>query len=130
MTDWIFFGISAAFALIGMCAFAAAALGVFRFDHALYRMHATAVADTIGIACFTISACVRLGADLVTLKELAAVGLMLLTSPVSTHLLAEIEYAAGDIRRAAKARGDRGSDESDGENADNGEKSGGDGDDA
>lgn len=102
MTDWIFFGISAAFALIGICAFAAAAIGSLRVNHVLYRMHLTAVADTVGIACITVSACVYLGASLVTLKELLVIALLMLTSPVSTHLLAEIEYSAGNWRRAGR----------------------------
>ena len=102
MTEWIFFGISAAFALIGMCAFTVAAVGIFRFRHVLYRLHAAAIADTVGVACFTISACLYLGADFVTLKELVVVGLMMFTSPVSTHLLTEIEYTMGERRAASR----------------------------
>ena len=110
MKDWIFFGISAAFALIGICAFAAAAIGSMRVHHVLYRMHLTAIADTVGIACIALSACIRLGVDLVTLKELAVIALLLFTSPVSTHLLAEIEYVMGSCRRESKPLSDAGRD--------------------
>lgn len=110
MKDWIFFGISAAFALAGVLAFAAAAIGSLRVNHVLYRMHLTAIADTVGIACIALSACVRLGADFVTLKELAVIALLLLTSPVSTHLLAEIEYVMGSCRLESKPVTDAGSD--------------------
>ncbi len=102
MTGWIRFYISAALALCGMAAYVTAAVGVLRFRHVLYRMHATAIADTVGILCFTLSAAVCLGVSFTSVKELAVAALMLFTSPVSTHLLAEIEYRMGDIKPAVK----------------------------
>ena len=102
MTNWIFFGISAAFALVGVFAFISAAVGVLRFRHVLYRLHAAAIADTLGVFCIATSAMIYLGASFVTLKELAVIGIMMMTSPVSTHLLTEIEYA---VCRPGKAAG-------------------------
>lgn len=95
MSDWIRFGVSAFFAAVGIFAFLSAAVGVFRLDYVLSRMHAAAIADTVGIASIAISAAVAAGVDFVTLKLLAAAALMVLTSPVSSHMLAELEYRTG-----------------------------------
>ncbi len=94
--EWIKFGISAALTLVGLFAFAVAALGVGRFKFCLNRLHAAAVADTVGVSCIALSAIVYIGFDFVSLKELAVLALMMLTSPVSTHLLAQLEYAVSD----------------------------------
>lgn len=102
MKDWIFFTISAVFAVVGILAFISAAVGVYRFDHVLYRLHAAALADTVGVASLTISAVIYLGASFVSLKELTVILLMLLTSPVSTHLLCEIEYVMGNCKKQSK----------------------------
>lgn len=95
--EWIRFGISAAFTLVGLLAFATAALGVGRFGFCLNRLHAAAVADTVGVSCIAFSAIVYLGLDFVSLKELCVLVLMMFTSPVSTHLLAQLEYAVSDV---------------------------------
>lgn len=94
--EWIRFGISAAFTLVGVLAFACAAFGVGRFGFCLNRLHAAAVADTVGVSCIAFSAIVYLGFDFVSLKELCVLVLMMLTSPVSTHLLAQLEYSVSD----------------------------------
>ena len=105
MTGWICFAASAVFALLGMASFLLAAVGVFRFDHVLYRMHAAALADTVGVACLTLSAIIYIGVDFVSLKELAVLAITMLTSPVSTHLLAEIEYRMGNRKKESRPIG-------------------------
>ncbi len=94
--EWICFGISAAFTLVGVLAFFSAAIGVGRFKFCLNRLHAAAVADTIGVTCVALSAIVYAGLEFVSLKELMVLLIMMLTSPVSTHLLAELEYTVSD----------------------------------
>ncbi len=95
--DWIRFGVSAVFTLIGILAFATAALGVGRFKFCLNRLHAAAVADTIGVSSIAFSAIVYIGLDFVSLKVFSVLVLMMFTSPVSTHLLAQLEYAVSDF---------------------------------
>lgn len=94
--DWICFGFSALFTLIGAIAFFSAAVGVGRFKFCLNRLHAAAVADTIGVTCVALSAMIYAGLEFVSLKELMVIMIMMLTSPVSTHLLAELEYTVSD----------------------------------
>lgn len=95
--EWIKFGISAVFTVVGVLAFASAALGVGRFGFCLNRLHAAAVADTVGVFCVTMSAIVYMGIDFVSLKMFSVLVLMMLTSPESTHLLAQLEYSVSDI---------------------------------
>ncbi len=96
IVEWIRFGVSAAFTLLGVLAFLSAAFGVGRFGFCLNRLHAAAIADTVGVSCIVFSAIVYIGIDFVSLKELCVLVLMTLTSPVSTHLLAQLEYAVSD----------------------------------
>lgn len=91
-TEWIRFGISAFFAAIGLFAFLSAMIGVCRFKFLLNRLHAAAVADTLGISCIMLSCVIYIGIDFVSLKELIVVLLMAFTSPVGTHLLSDIEF--------------------------------------
>lgn len=95
MSEWVRFYICAAFAALGVAAFIFAAVGVCRLDYVLLSLHASAIADTIGISSLAIAAAVYFGLDLVSLKLLCCAGLTLFTSPVSTHLLAELEYLTG-----------------------------------
>ena len=96
MAAWVRFGFSAFFAAVGVFAFISGAVGAFRLDYVLSRMHATALADTVGIGAIAISASIAAGVDFVTLKLLFSAAAMVLTSPVSTHMLAELEYRTGD----------------------------------
>ena len=93
MMEWVMFAISCAFTAVGIFAFVCGVVGVGRFGFCLNRLHAAAVADTIGISCIAMSAIVYIGIDFVSLKELVVLVIMLLTSPVCSHLLADLEYS-------------------------------------
>ena len=72
------------FVLVGMFVFAVAVLG-------LYRMHAAALADTLGTALVTIGLMI-LGLDIYHILKLFLVVLFLwITSPVSSHLISKTE---------------------------------------
>ncbi len=116
MLDWIRFGISAVFTLVGMAAFVSAAVGVGKFGFCLNRLHAAAIADTVGAFCIAVSAIVYIGIDFVSLKIFSVLVLMMLTSPESTHLLAQLEYSVSDI--VAKNVTEIGADETEGETKD------------
>ena len=77
MAAWVRFGFSAFFAAVGVFAFISGAV-------------------TVGIGAIAISASIAAGVDFVTLKLLFSAAAMVLTSPVSTHMLAELEYRTGD----------------------------------
>ena len=93
--EWIRFGAAAALIAGGILTAATAVFGVFRFDRALNRMHASAMNDTLGISLILLGLIVVSGFTATSLKLLAVLGLMWLTGPVSSHLIARLEAAVG-----------------------------------
>lgn len=77
--------------VFGLFVFFSAVLGLFRLDCALNRMHAAAVGDALGIFCILIGLIVLHGWSLSAAKTLLILLFLWLTSPVSSHLIAEME---------------------------------------
>lgn len=82
-----------AFFLFGLFVFFSAVLGLFRFDYVLNRMHAAAVGDALGIFCILLGLMLLHGWSLPAFKTLAILLFLWLTSPVSSHLIAEMEVS-------------------------------------
>ena len=80
--------IGAAFALV-------AAIGVIRLPDLYSRMHAASKAGTVGSGAMLIALAVVSYDPATTLRALAAVAFIMLTAPVSAHLLAKAAYAFG-----------------------------------
>ncbi len=80
--------IGASFALI-------AALGIVRLPDVYSRMHAASKAGTVGSGAMLIALAVFAEDAATTLRALAAVAFVMLTAPVSAHLLARAAYSAG-----------------------------------
>ncbi|USF28682.1 monovalent cation/H(+) antiporter subunit G [Clostridium sp. MD294] len=79
------------FVLVGMFVFAVSVLGLYRFHYTLNRMHAAALADTLGTALVMIGLMI-LGLDIFHVLKLFLVVLFLwITSPVSSHLISKTE---------------------------------------
>ena len=79
--------------LFGLFVFFSAVLGLFRFDYVLNRMHAAAVGDSLGIFCVLIGLMLLHGWSLSAGKTVLIFVFLWLTSPVSSHLIAEMEVA-------------------------------------
>ena len=77
--------------VFGVFVFFSAVLGVYRFDYVLNRMHAAAVGDALGIFCILLGLMLLHGWSLPAFKTLAILLFLWLTSPVSSHLIAEME---------------------------------------
>ena len=73
--EWIRFGVTALCVVGGLFALLTALLGLFRFDYALNRLHAAAIADTLALVLVLV--------------------IQWYTSPLSSHMLAQFEYRAG-----------------------------------
>jgi multicomponent Na+:H+ antiporter subunit G len=72
-----------------------AAVGVLRMPDVFTRMQASTKASTLGLACLLIGAAVQMG-DFASLIRVASVGaFILLTTPVSAHVIARASYFAG-----------------------------------
>ncbi len=90
--EWIRFGLTALCVLGGCFALLTAIVGLFRFDFALNRLHASAIADTMGLALLVLGVMIAVGRRPVLWKLLLVVVLQWCTSPLSGHMLAQFEY--------------------------------------
>ena len=79
--------------LFGLFVFFSAVLGLFRFDYVLNRMHAAAVGDSLGIFCVLIGLMQLHAWSLYAGKTVLIFVFLWLTSPVSSHLIAEMEVS-------------------------------------
>lgn len=94
--EWIRFAIVALLLLAGLFTMVVALLGLFRFDFALNRIHAAAMADTLSLLLFIAGAIVAVGFHAVAWKLALVVALQWCTSPLSSHMLAKFEFTADE----------------------------------
>lgn len=93
--DWIRFGLCAVFMLAGLFIMVVSIIGLYRFDFALNRIHAAALADTLSLLLFTVGILIAVGLHAVAWKlALVVVVVQWLTSPLSSHMLSMFEYRA------------------------------------
>jgi len=86
-------GIGLALFLFGLFVFFTAVLGLYRFHYVLNRMHAAAVGDALGIFCILAGLIFLHGWSLSAAKTLLILAFLWLTSPVASHLIAEMEVS-------------------------------------
>ena len=96
MIEALRFGICALLMALGLFFEISAVIGVFRFRCALNRMHAAALGDTMGIFLMLLGLAVANGLDMLTLKILLLIPLFWTTSPVSSHLIGELEWMTNE----------------------------------
>lgn len=71
-----------------------AALGVLRMPDVFTRMQASTKASTLGLGCLLIGSALQL-ADLASIIRVVSIGaFILLTTPVSAHVIARASYRA------------------------------------
>lgn len=80
-----------AFVLFGLFVFFTSVLGIYRFRYVLNRMHAAALCDALGIFVVLIGLILLRGLSVVSVKLLLILIFLWLTSPVASHLIAEME---------------------------------------
>ena len=93
--EWIRFGVTALCVVGGLFALLTALLGLFRFDYALNRLHAAAIADTLALGLVLLGVMVAVGFRAVLWKLVLVLVIQWYTSPLSSHMLAQFEYRAG-----------------------------------
>lgn len=81
--------------LIGALFTFIAALGVVRLPDLFMRMHANTKSATLGVGFIMLGAAVFFGDITVTTRALAVVLFLLITAPISSHLLARAAYFSG-----------------------------------
>lgn len=90
MSEWLRSILCAAFTVAGLVVFITGVFGVYRFRFVLNRMHAAALIDTMGLLLIVLGLVCKRGFDTVTVKLLLVVGLLWLTSPIASHLIAKM----------------------------------------
>ena len=70
-------------------------IGLIRFPDFFTRLHGASVTDTLGAGFIIVGLVLQSGFTLVTAKLIIVMGLILLTSPVATHALAQAALHAG-----------------------------------
>ena len=66
-------------------------VGIFRLRYVLNRMHAAALCDALGIFLILVGLILLRGWSVVSVKLLLVLVFLWLTSPVASHLIAEME---------------------------------------
>ena len=94
--EWIRFCLVAVLLLAGLFTLVVALIGLFRFDFALNRIHAAAMADTLALLLFLAGAIVAVGFHAVAWKLALVVALQWCTSPLASHMLAKFEFLADE----------------------------------
>ena len=90
------FALSAVCTLGGLFAILSGIVGVFRFRHAMSRLHAAALLDTAGLLLMLLGLMIAEGLTVTTLKMAALSVFLWLTSPISSHLIARMEVTIND----------------------------------
>lgn len=95
------------FLLLGTFFIFSGSLGVFRFPDVYTRLHAATKASTLGIACILIGAFIFLYVEhqVVSGKLLLAIVFILLTAPVSGHMISRAAHNSG-VKPITKHRED------------------------
>ena len=87
--------IALGFMLVGAIFTFIAALGVVRLPDLFMRMHANTKSATLGVGFIMLGAAVYFGDVTVTTRALAVILFLMITAPISSHLLARAAYFSG-----------------------------------
>lgn len=71
------------------------AIGIYRMPDVFTRMHAASVSETLGVGFLIIGMMILAGFTLVTVKLAIILGIILFTSPIATHALAQAALHEG-----------------------------------
>lgn len=87
--------ISGILILVGSAFALVASIGLLRFPDFYSRMHAASKAGTLGSGLLLLALCFIAEDGAVVARAIAGFGFLLLTAPISAHLLAKASYSAG-----------------------------------
>lgn len=85
--------------VIGSTLTLVAAVGVLRFPDLLARMHAATKPQVLGLSLMMIGLALNVRVGVVAWTLLLVVGLQLITSPISAHMLGRAGYRTGKLSR-------------------------------
>jgi len=91
-----------------------ALIGMFRLKSALNRIHASALADTLGILLMLSGLIIIEGFTLLSAKLAAVIVFFWLASPVTGHLISRLEFSTNEALTKSVETIDKTGDKSDG----------------
>lgn len=94
--EWIRFFLAVFFILFGMAIFFLELFGVYRFRFVLNRMQIAATGDTLGIGLCLVGLMIANGWNAATAKMALVVVFLWCASPVSSHVIARLEYTTDE----------------------------------
>ena len=94
--EWVKLAVGGALLLCGLIIFLIELYGIFHFRYVLNRMHAAAMGDTLGISVSLVGLMIFSGLNFTTLKMMLIVVFLCIASPVSSHLLARLEFTTNE----------------------------------
>ncbi len=89
--------IGGALIVIGAFFYVVGALGIYRMPDVFTRMHAAGISDTMGAGLLLTGMMFLAGFSLVTVKLAIILGIILFTSPIATHALAQAALHEGIV---------------------------------
>lgn len=99
MGEYIRFGFSAFFILIGLFITITGIIGFYKLNFILNRMHAAALIDTLGLFFIVLGLIIAKGfvtedgqIDVTSIKLACVVFFLWITSPVSSHIVSKLIY--------------------------------------
>lgn len=84
------------FIILGLLVFIIQIVGVYKFKYILNRMHAAGMGDTMGLSLCMMGTMFLYGWGFTTLKVALIVAFLWLASPVSSHLIANLEVSTNE----------------------------------
>lgn len=94
--EWIRFFLVVGFVLFGVAIFFMEIFGVYRFKFVLNRMQIAAAGDTLGIASCLVGIMLANGWNAATAKMILVIVFLWCASPVSSHVIARLEYTTDE----------------------------------
>jgi len=80
---------------VGAFFYLVGAIGIYRMPDVYTRMHAASVSETLGVGLLIFGMMMLAGLTLVTVKLAIILGVILFTSPIATHALAQAALHEG-----------------------------------
>lgn len=96
VVEWIRFLLAVFFIVFGMSIFFLEIFGVYRFKFVLNRMQIAATGDTLGIGSCLLGLMIANGFHAATAKMALVIVFLWCASPVSSHVIARLEYTTDE----------------------------------
>lgn len=92
---WLNYSLTVGLVLIGGCFCVLAAVGLLRMPDVYTRMQAATKAGTLGVGCMVMAVATHFVSLDVVLEALLVIGMLFITAPIASHLIARAAYFVG-----------------------------------